>query len=1267
MHWGCWLAVVAAGGDGTWVVVPENASVVGRRADPSEYILTQEKQSTNFFGVSPTGLYASSAVGVYDVYVAVPRDAQFILKADHTSGSASAQKLDGGGSVFQSSQMYLACARTAYDVIFAVPYQANNILKFEVGTNAVSLLEDGTGFFVQKPCTVPGCNTGHFLAAAAFDDYVVAPPYDSGYAMRITGLTATKVQPASFFENVQGARLFATAAVTLGGVMYAAPWNAEYVLKMDCCNSAAPVKLFNGQFSGTSMFGASAITPSGLLYAVPFHTDFVLKVDTTTDSSQHFHNGTNYLTSPNLVSNPFLFRAVSVAGSTVVAVPYEAAYILQIDSSTDTFDKVDPGWFPPSIAQGHGLYMASCATPGGKVIAPPYDTDHVLVYDPSTKSSTRAGLGTFIGGSLFRTVGCTSSGEAFAAPFTAGVYLWVREDSASPTAAPSVPPTVGPTVAPTQPPSVGPTVIPTHAPTAGPRGSPTTAPSSRPSRDPSQPPTLAPSAAPTAEPRTAPSVSPTVTPTGGPRVGPTRGPVRSPTQRPSVPPSLQPAGAPSLQPSVPPSGRPSVAPSLAPVPPPPSPPTAPPSRSPTGEPSRAPSTTPAGGPTRRPSTGPVPAPSARPCAPPTAAPSTRPPSAPPSPAPTLPPSARPSLGPVDTGRPTASPTAAPTTACHGVVCPASPLSCRSAGVCWRGVCAYPEAADGAPCDDGSSLTAPDRCLAGICVGARLPTTQPPSVPPTASPTPAPTPLPTALTPTEEELLEKSTDSIVLPALASGSQAAAGSASRIALLGAVCIGGEVDSDTGHLPWALHPLGFSLQGRVEIGCIVGNACLMLAVAAGIRVVGFAVEKIGERLGKTLSPLSTLRYPGVLFVLANWLYGGASYASVRLIDSARGAADAAVGLTSFTALTVAFCSAYIFVTGKVKPPAVRCVPAKQPMPLWHKALYGKMVWIDTAADGNVVPRYGLAFDNLKPAHVKWFGCAQVLLGAQLAFFAAFHAYGWAACEVQNIATCACLSLYFMLGLLLRVHLSPVEGVTTFSAAGLQVAATAMRAAGFYSREPTHWGFSYGTHCLIASAMLLMLWSLAEVLLIVLDWCGCSPGPSPVDAEDVTGSVRRWAAAELELVQPATPLSCRLPGSGSLDDTALCLQEGPATPRLVSGTSFGSPRPSGRANEGELELDMISHEDASRVHVGSPLFATTSMFAPPRGRALAAVPRRSSSINGPRGLSSVVVTAKPLSEAEAAVRAVQRPTRRSPVAGARRTVAAARQAADAVDVFKA
>eukprot|EP01062_Namystynia_karyoxenos_P012364 TRINITY_DN14442_c1_g1_i2.p1 TRINITY_DN14442_c1_g1~~TRINITY_DN14442_c1_g1_i2.p1 ORF type:complete len:1396 (+),score=71.00 TRINITY_DN14442_c1_g1_i2:81-4268(+) len=493
----------------------------------------------------------------------------------------------------------------------------------------------------------------------------------------------------------------------------------------------------------------------------------------------------------------------------------------------------------------------------------------------------------------------------------------------SPTPRPSTAPAYSPSAEPSAGPSLGPTRSPTQRPTRAPTAAPTLSPSKTPSRGPANP-TVAPTAAPVpppgaptrspvVPPTRAPSRGPTLTPSAVPSVEPTRGPTQAPSSAPTGLPTAGPSASPTVPPSGAPSGQPSLAPSVVPSGAPTVTPTSPPSRAPSAVPSSHPTSRPSSGPTQGPSTDPTTAPSAFP----TRVPSLRPsegPSGYPTPAPTASPSLVPSAAPTGstpTMQPTRSPSITPTQSPTG-----SPSAAPS----------------------GSRPTTPPS-LSPSRVPSQLPTTQPladpspgpsrapsavPSLLPTLKPLPpssVPSSLPSAAetVPTYTATLVPSpppppssavapggtTDDVVAGlSVATGAGGAAGP-----LVMAMDTGCEELGMMQNLSAVLHPTGIKIGGSPYLGCLCGNALLVLGAAllsfAALRAMR-ALDRDGDgsiggddlaqsRL-KDLPPSvldkvrdidvgAVIRHPNNILLVALFLYQGTSFCALRLLVAPRG----------------------------------------------------------------------------------------------------------------------------------------------------------------------------------------------------------------------------------------------------------------------------------------------------------------------------------------------------------------------------------------------
>ena len=141
--------------------------------------------------------------------------------------------------------------------------------------------------------------------------------------------------------------------------------------------------------------------------------------------------------------------------------------------------------------------------------------------------------------------------------------------SANPSVEPSLSPTVSPSLNPTVEPSFSPTLSPSENPTVEPSVSPTVYPSIKPTIVPSVSPTVKPSIKPTImssmKPTVKPSIKPTIKPTIIPSVKPTMKPSKKPTIKPSIKPTVKPSISPTVKPSIKPTVKPTVKPSIKPT------------------------------------------------------------------------------------------------------------------------------------------------------------------------------------------------------------------------------------------------------------------------------------------------------------------------------------------------------------------------------------------------------------------------------------------------------------------------------------------------------------------------------------------------------------------------------------------------------------------------------------------------------------------------------------------------------------------------------
>eukprot|EP00662_Eupelagonemidae_sp_cell21_P026477 gene26477-38967_t len=236
------------------------------------------------------------------------------------------------------------------------------------------------------------------------------------------------------------------------------------------------------------------------------------------------------------------------------------------------------------------------------------------------------------------------------------------------------------------------------------------------------------------------------------------------------------------------------------------------------------------------------------------------------------------------------------------------------------------------------------------------------------------------------------------------------------------------------------------------------------------------------------------------------------MRLVDSARGPADTAVGVSAAVAGTATQLVALRYVMARSRMPHARCTHALRPIARWQRVVFGEKVWVSDefcpAGQLGMVDRLGLVYENLVPAHAQWYTFAQVLFLVQLAFFAAFQSETWQTCAVQNATLCCVLLVELALVLIFRIYISPLEFVWVVTELALQSAATGIWARAYTTEDPLHWGFPTGADMLTVSAWMILVWSVLGAVLTVLDWLGRLPGLRPAPPAG-PGAVDERAAA--------------------------------------------------------------------------------------------------------------------------------------------------------------
>eukprot|EP01062_Namystynia_karyoxenos_P046905 TRINITY_DN35282_c0_g1_i1.p1 TRINITY_DN35282_c0_g1~~TRINITY_DN35282_c0_g1_i1.p1 ORF type:complete len:545 (+),score=42.92 TRINITY_DN35282_c0_g1_i1:112-1635(+) len=337
---------------------------------------------------------------------------------------------------------------------------------------------------------------------------------------------------------------------------------------------------------------------------------------------------------------------------------------------------------------------------------------------------------------------------------------------------------------------------------------------------------------------------------------------------------------------------------------------------------------------------------------PTAVPSLSPAAVPTS-IPSCSPTAAPSL--VPTGLPSTGPTAVPTTAPS--VAPTAPPIPNPTSKPSGPPTLAPTSAPAEPTDAPSTRpsTAP----------SQLPSTTPsrrPSSDPSASPSRSPTEAPTVRLPTLEAAAPEATTAITSTAAFLASP----SAGQLALIGGVhcdAVFRQQNKTQDPLPFPLHPLRFDVGGSRELGCVVGNAVL-LVVTFCLSLIPLAVlrrlDDSGDGMISAVEAPAWLykvlrrdldagpqdikalaRFPGGVLMVFLVLHQGITFAALRLVFIDGGASSvigiAAAGLRALVGRDTGFALVRDWPRYPVGP-----VIHRRPGPLFRVLLWGPGEWV-------------------------------------------------------------------------------------------------------------------------------------------------------------------------------------------------------------------------------------------------------------------------------------------------------------------------------------
>ena len=167
---------------------------------------------------------------------------------------------------------------------------------------------------------------------------------------------------------------FRGAAMGLDGLIYTAPYSSGAISWLD-----PETRIFTlGTDPIYKGYMGAVSAPNGKIYYIPAEAGTVGIVNTVDKS---------FSTIPNTLTEKIkCCGGTLVPNNKIVCAPYGSAYILEIDTTTNTVQK-----YPHGISSPTAMYAGAVLAPNGKVYFIPYSQTTVGVFDPQTKSFSQFG------------------------------------------------------------------------------------------------------------------------------------------------------------------------------------------------------------------------------------------------------------------------------------------------------------------------------------------------------------------------------------------------------------------------------------------------------------------------------------------------------------------------------------------------------------------------------------------------------------------------------------------------------------------------------------------------------------------------------------------------------------------------------------------------------------------------------------------------------------------------------------------------------------
>jgi DNA-binding beta-propeller fold protein YncE len=244
--------------------------------------------------------------------------------------------------------------------LYAPPPNNGQILVIDPVSNSFNLLTERT------------YSGGYAAAALADNGKIYAPPYGAQQVLVIDTSTdtATLLMDQTFLSNRW---LYRTAILAPNGKIYAMPFLATQVLVIDPSSDTS--ELLVGSFSGniwwdgggSGLYRAASLAGNGVIYAVPYDAEYVLLVDTTKNTAVQLVDGRGGGQAIGTVDDARAQYHTSVLANNgkIYAPPSHATHVLVVDPTTSSSTLLSEEY------SGDSKYVSAALAPNGKIYSSP--------------------------------------------------------------------------------------------------------------------------------------------------------------------------------------------------------------------------------------------------------------------------------------------------------------------------------------------------------------------------------------------------------------------------------------------------------------------------------------------------------------------------------------------------------------------------------------------------------------------------------------------------------------------------------------------------------------------------------------------------------------------------------------------------------------------------------------------------------------------------------------------------------------------------------